>query len=141
VNKTANGKESIYARHVIVNAAASAGIQAIDSVFSDVSDMEGLRQHVADSKALGFVGMGCIHPRQVRIINDGFNPGQNEIDKAKEIVLAFDDAKKKGSGVIAIGSKMIDLPVVKRALHTIDIAIKNGLLNEKWREKVNGKND
>ena len=139
VNRTSEGSESLYARNVIINSAAAAGIQPIDSVFSDVSDTEGLQQHVANSKALGFAGMGCIHPRQIKIINKGFNPGYTEIEKAREIVLAYEKAKNEGSGVIAIGTKMIDLPIVKRALHTIDVALKNGLLTEKWRE--NGKND
>lgn len=138
VRRTADGKESIYARSVIVNAAAAAGIQAIDSVYSDVSDMEGLKLNIINSKALGFVGMGCIHPRQVKIINEGFNPGIEEIDKAKEIVLAYENAKLKGKGVIAIGSKMIDLPVVKRAEQTINTALQSGLLTKNWRKKENG---
>ena len=137
VHRTREGTESLYARNVIVNAAAAAGIQPIDSVYSDVSDMEGLKQHVAVSKAMGFVGMGCIHPRQVEIINAGFNPGHDEIEKAKKIVLAFEHAEQNGSGVIAIGSKMIDLPVVKRALHIINTALKAELLTDKWKEEYN----
>ncbi len=135
VQRTREGNESLHARNVIVNAAAAAGIQAIDSVYSDVSDIEGLKQNVADSKAMGFVGMGCIHPRQVGIINEGFNPDSAEIEKAKGIVLAFEEAKQNGIGVIAIGSKMIDQPVVKRALHTINNAQKSGLLTENWRNE------
>jgi citrate lyase subunit beta / citryl-CoA lyase len=138
VNRSEDGKESLYARNVIVNAAASAGIQAFDSVYSDVSNMDGLKENVKASKALGFVGMGCIHPRQVAIINNGFSPEPAEIEKAQEIVLAYEEARQKGSGVIAIGSKMIDLPVVKRALHTINTAVKSGLLTENWREENNG---
>ncbi len=138
VTRSEDGQESFYARSAIVNAAAAAGIQAIDSVYSDVSNMDGLRENVANSKALGFVGMGCIHPRQIEIINKGFNPGEAEIEKAKAIVLAYEKAKHKGSGVIAIGSKMVDLPVAKRALNTINIALSSGLLNENWREKKNG---
>lgn len=138
VLRSEEGKESLYARNVVVNAAAAAGVQAIDSVYSDVLNMEGLKENVKSSKAMGFVGMGCIHPRQIEIINSGFSPGQTEIERAKEIVLVYEKAKQNGSGVIAIGSKMIDLPVVKRAIHTIDTAIKSGLLNENWREKENG---
>ncbi|MBA7518779.1 Citrate lyase acyl carrier protein [subsurface metagenome] len=135
--RSEGGKESFYARSTIVNAASAAGIQAIDSVYSDVSNMDGLRENVANSKALGFVGMGCIHPRQVRIINTGFNPGQAEIEKAKAIVLAYEEAQRKGSGVTAIGSKMIDLPIVKRALTTLNTALSSGLLKENWRESEN----
>lgn len=135
VPRTEDGRESLYARNVIVNAAAAAGIQAIDSVYSDVSNMDGLRENVANSKALGFVGMGCIHPRQIDIINTGFNPGQAEIEKAKSIVLAFDEAQAKGLGVTALGSKMIDPPVVKRAQNTIHAAIRTGLLKQEWKEE------
>ena len=138
VKRSENGNESFYARSAIVNAAAAAGVQAIDSVYSDVSDMDGLKKNVANSKALGFVGMGCIHPRQVEIINKGYNPDQDEIEKAKKIVTAFEEARKKGLGVTTVGSKMIDAPVVKRALHTIDTAIGCGLLKENWREEQNG---
>ena len=55
------------------------------------------------------------------------------IEKAKKIVLAFDEAKTKGLGVVSIGSKMIDAPVVKRAQRTIDLAVKSGMLDENWR--------
>jgi len=132
--RSEEGRESMYARSVIVNASAAAGIQAIDSVYSDISNMDGLKENVANSKALGFVGMGCIHPRQVVIINSCYNPGKAEIEKAKTIVLAFEEAQRKGLGVVAIKSKMIDLPVVKRALNTINTALRSGLLNENWRE-------
>jgi citrate lyase subunit beta/citryl-CoA lyase len=134
--RTDEGRESFYARSVIVNACAAVGIQAIDSVYSDTSDMEGLKENVAESKALGFAGMGCIHPRQIEIINAGYNPGEEEIKKAKAIVLAFEEAQRKGSGVVAVNSKMIDLPVVKRALNTINTAISSGLLKENWKEET-----
>lgn len=137
VSRSSGGKESLFARSAIVNAAAAAGIQAIDSVYSNVSDSDGLKNNVINSKALGFEGMGCIHPRQVAIINSGFSPAQTEIEKAQAIVLAFEDAEKKGLGVIALGSKMIDLPVVKRARHTIHAALCSGLLKENWREVHN----
>lgn len=133
VSHSTEGTESLFARASIVNAAAAAGIQAIDSVFSDVGDTEGLKDNIARSKALGFSGMGCIHPRQVAWINQGYNPDEAEIAKAKKIILAWEEAKNKKQGVISLGSKMIDLPVAKRALRTIEIAIKNGLLNENWR--------
>jgi len=131
--RTPEGRESFFARSQIVNAARAAGIQAIDSVFSDVSDMEALRYVVLESKALGFDGMGCIHPRQIAVIHDAFAPSDREIDKAKRIVLAFDEATAKGLGVVSLGSKMIDPPVVKRAQHTIDLAVRAGKLDEDWR--------
>jgi citrate lyase subunit beta / citryl-CoA lyase len=136
VPRTLEGKETLYARARIVNAAKAAGIQPIDSVFSDVGDMEALRQNVLSSKALGFEGMGCIHPRQIPVIRQGFAPGIEEIDKSKKIVMAFEIARSKGLGVVALGSKMIDPPVVVRAQKVIDLAVRLGLLSEDWMKEI-----
>lgn len=134
--RTYEGRESIFARQMIVNAARAAGIQPIDTVFSDVADMEGLRQSVIEAKSLGFEGKGCIHPRQIPVVHQAFAPTPDEIEKAKNIVLAFEDAEKKGLGVVALGSKMIDPPVVKRAIKTIDLAILNNLLDKNWKKTI-----
>jgi citrate lyase subunit beta/citryl-CoA lyase len=115
VVKTVEGHESQYARTRVVNAAKAAGIQAIDSVFSDVGNMEGLRQWGENSRALGFEGMGCIHPSQISVIHEAFAPTQVEIEKALKIVAAFEEAQQRGLGVVSLGSKMIDPPVVERA--------------------------
>jgi len=120
--RTNKGRESIFARQMLVNAAKAAGIQPIDTVFSDVADMEGLRQSVIEAKSLGFEGKGCIHPRQVKVVHEAFTPTSEEIEKAKKIVLAFEDAEKKGLGVVSLGSKMIDPPVVKRAQRILQLA-------------------
>ncbi len=132
--RTNEGKESIFARSMLINAAKAAGIQAIDTVFSDVNDMEGLRQSVIEAKALGFEGKGCIHPRQIQVVHEAFAPTAAEIDKAKKIVIAFEEAEKKEIGVVALGSKMIDAPVVKRAHNTIRLALLNNLISDNWRE-------
>ena len=133
VDRTARGRESFLARSTLVNVSRAVGIQAIDSVFSDVDDLEGLQTFVSDAKSLGFDGIGCIHPRQIRVIHEGLSPTDSEIEKAKRIVLAFDDARKQGLGVVALGSKMIDAPVVKRALRTVDLAIASGKLKKNWK--------
>jgi citrate lyase subunit beta/citryl-CoA lyase len=132
VSRTKEGTESLYARMRLVNACKAAGIQPIDSVFSDVSDMEGLAQNVRISKSLGFEGMGCIHPRQVKVIHDNFAPIPEEIEKAIKIVVAFAEAQEKGLGVVSLGTKMIDAPVVKRAQTTIKLAVNLGILSENW---------
>ncbi|MBC8311573.1 MAG: HpcH/HpaI aldolase/citrate lyase family protein [Candidatus Marinimicrobia bacterium] len=134
VQRTNQGRESLFARSQVVNAARSVGIQAIDTVFSDVGDEEGLRLSIQEAKELGFDGKGCIHPRQINPIHEEFAPSESEIEKAKKIVLAFDDAERKGLGVVALGSKMIDPPVVKRALHTVNLAIANKLLKKRWKK-------
>lgn len=137
VSRTSEGTESLFARCQVINACKAAGIQAIDSVFSDVGDLDALKENVLRSKALGFEGMGCIHPRQIKVIHDNFAPDEAEVDKAKKIVSAFIEATKNGLGVVSLGTKMIDAPVVKRAQRTIDQAISLGKLRPDWRNHDN----
>lgn len=134
VQRTNEGTESVFARSMLINASKAAGVQAIDTVFSDVTDMEALRESVIEAKALGFEGKGCIHPRQIQVVHEAFAPTEKEIERAKKIVLAFDNAVAKGIGVVSLGSKMIDAPVVKRAQHTIELALLNDLLPENWKK-------
>src|SRR6266581_9133951 len=129
VAKTSEGRESLYARTRLVNAAKAAGVQAIDSVFSDVADMDGLRRWGESSRALGFEGMGCIHPAQIQVIHEAFAPSQSELEKALKIVTAFEDAQARGLGVVSLGSKMIDAPVVDRAKKLVERARKMGNLD------------
>ena len=133
VKRTFDGSESFYARSHLVTVCKAAGIQAIDSVFSDVGDTDGLRQTSKNSKALGFEGMGCIHPRQIAVINECFAPDSEEIEKAKKIIKAFDEATRKGLGVVSLGTKMIDPPVVERARHVLDQAILLAKISKDWR--------
>lgn len=133
--RTQEGTESFFARSMVVNACKAAGIQAIDSVFSDVADMEALKETVMRSKALGFDGMGCIHPRQIKVIHENYAPDVLEIEKAKKIVDAFMKATAKGLGVVSLGTKMIDPPVVKRAQKVIDLAIHMEMLQANWHDE------
>ena len=128
VVKTAGGGESLYARMRLVNAAKAAGLQAIDSVYGDVSDMEGLLHWGEASRAMGFEGMGCVHPQQIKTIHQAFAPSAAEIEKALKIAAAFEEAQSRGLGVVSVGSKMIDPPVVNRALKLVERARQMGLL-------------
>ncbi len=134
--RTLAGRESLWARQVVVNAARAAGVTASDSVFSDLSDIEGLRRDTLEAKELGFEGKGCIHPRQVPVVHEAFAPTSGEIEKAKRVVLAFEDAERQGLGVVALGSKMIDPPVVKRALRSVRMAEALALLPQNWRTQM-----
>jgi len=136
VQRTKEGAESLYARNRLVVASKAARIQPIDSVFSDVADMDGLLENVLISKAMGFEGMGCIHPRQIAVIRKGFSPSPYEIDNARKIIMAYREAQEKGLGVVALGSKMIDAPVVARAGKTIDLAVRLGLLPGDWENEA-----
>ena len=129
VAKTLEGRESLYARSRVANAARAAGVQAIDSVFSDVGDMDGLMRWGQASRALGFEGMGCIHPGQIRVVHEAFTPSASEIEKAQKIVAAFQDAQQKGLAVVSLGSKMIDPPVVQRALKLVERAQAMGAIS------------
>jgi citrate lyase subunit beta/citryl-CoA lyase len=134
VPRTLEGRESFWARSQIINGAVAAGVQPIDTVFSDVADEAGLRASVAEAKALGFVGKGCIHPRQIGPVHEAFAPEPAQLEKAQQIVLAFEQAEAEGLGVVSLGSKMIDAPVVKRAHTLIDLALATGHLQADWRE-------
>lgn len=133
VRRTRSGTESFYARSHLVTVCKAHGIQAIDSVFSDVADMAALAETVAESRTLGFEGMGCIHPRQIPVVHRGYAPDSADIDKAGRIVLAFEAATKEGLGVVSLGSKMIDPPVVERARQTIAQALAMNIITEDWR--------
>jgi citrate lyase subunit beta / citryl-CoA lyase len=128
VAKTATGTESLFARQRMVNAAHAAGVQPIDSVFGGVGDTEGLRAWSLSSRAMGFEGMGCVHPLQIPIVHQAFAPTPAEIERARNIVAAYHEAESKGVGVTTLGSKMIDAPVVQRALKLITQARAMGLI-------------
>ena len=129
VTKTLEGQESLYARMRLVNAARAAGVQANDSVFSDVGNMEGLSVWATRSRGMGYGGMGCIHPRQINTIHEAFAPTLNEIERAQKICDAFAEAESKGLSVVSLDSRMIDPPVVLRARQLIENARKAGLIH------------
>ncbi len=124
------GIELLQARQMIVVAARAAGIDALDTVYSNLNDMDTFRREVELIKALGFDGKSIINPRQIEIINEVFAPKQKDIEKALKILAAIKEAEAKGSGVIAVNGKMVDKPVVIRAQHTIDLAIASGVLKK-----------
>lgn len=138
VQRTKEGTESRYAREVVVNAARAAGLQAIDTVHSDVSDPEGLKAAVREARGLGFEGKGCIHPRQIALVHEAFLPTDAEVERACAIVRAFRVAEEQGLGVVSLGSKMIDPPVVKRAQKTVEQALEGGLLGAGWLDEEGG---
>lgn len=134
--KTAEGWETIWLRSVIVNAARAAGIQPIDTVYADIEDLDGLRLSCQQARKMGFEGKGCIHPRQVRVVNEVFTPDGAEVEYAKQVIRADIEARRQGKSVAVIGSKMIDPPVVRRAKRTIELAIALGRLNPEWDKEV-----
>lgn len=128
--RTPGGEELRLARETIVVAARAAGIDALDTVYSNLNDMETFRKEVEFIKTLGFDGKSIINPRQIEVVNEVFAPSAKAIEKARTIIAAIKEAEKKGSGVIAVNGKMVDRPVVLRAQRTIDLAIASGILTE-----------
>ncbi len=128
--RTKEGTELQLARETIVVAARAAGIDALDTVFSNLNDMEAFRNEVELIKRMGFDGKSIINPRQIEIVNEVFAPKEKDIEKARTILAAIKEAAERGSGVIAVNGKMVDRPVVIRAQRTIDLAIATGILTK-----------
>ncbi len=125
--RSVEGLEMFYARNAILLAAREAGVQALDTIFSDINNEEGLIEDTILIKKLGFDGKYLIHPRQVEPVNNVFTPNEKEIKGAKRILNALEEANKKNLGVVALDGKMIDAPVVERARRVMALAEASGL--------------
>ncbi|WP_330389798.1 citrate (pro-3S)-lyase subunit beta [Cellulosilyticum sp. I15G10I2] len=135
--KTTRSKEGIEllaARSQIVFAARAAKISAIDTVFSDVEDEAGLIQETKLIKQLGFDGKSVINPRQIETVHNIFTPSQPEIKHARRVIEAIKQAEANGLGVIALDGKMIDKPIVERAIRVLDLANATRTYNEESGE-------
>ncbi|MBU0927388.1 MAG: CoA ester lyase, partial [Spirochaetes bacterium] len=120
--RSPEGVELLAARSLLVMAARAAGIMAIDTVFTGVDDEEGFLREARLAKQLGFDGKSVIHPSQVALIRFVYEPSPEEIAKARRVVEAAADAEAKGSGVVSLDGKMIDKPIVERALRVLALA-------------------
>jgi citrate lyase subunit beta/citryl-CoA lyase len=112
----------LFARSMIVTAAKTAEIQASDTVYSNLDDEKGLIAEAKQARNLGFDGKGVINPRQIEPIHTVFSPTEQEIEEARQIVAAAEEAEEHGLGAIAIEGKMIDKPVLARAQQTLELA-------------------
>jgi citrate lyase subunit beta/citryl-CoA lyase len=135
IERTRGGEELFNARMTILWAAKAAGIQAIDTIFADLNDMEGLRRETELVKKLGYTGKCMVNPRQIDVIHDVFAPKQDEVEYALQVIEAIKRARTMGTGVISLGGKMIDAPVVKRAARVLRTAYAHGLVEECIREE------
>ena len=127
--RTPSGNELQLARQTIVVAARAAGIDALDTVYSNLNDMDTFRAEVEYIKSLGFDGKSIINPRQIEVVNEVFAPKEKDIAKARTILAAIKEAEERGSGVVSVNGKMVDKPVVIRAQRTIDLAIASGIID------------
>jgi citrate lyase subunit beta / citryl-CoA lyase len=135
IERTKSGEELFNARTQVLWAAKAAGIQAIDTIFADVNDMEALRRETELIKRLGYTGKCMVNPRQIDVIHDVFAPKQEEVDYALQVIDAIKRARQMGTGVISLGGKMIDAPVVKRAARVLRTAYAHGLVDEVIHEE------
>ncbi|MDR3299572.1 MAG: CoA ester lyase [Candidatus Accumulibacter sp.] len=136
IARTNSGEDLVHPRMMVVMAAKAAGLQAIDSIFADVNDMDALRAETALVKRLGYTGKCLVNPRQIDVIHEVFAPKPEEIDYAQEVVEAIKQAQEMGTGVISLRGKMVDAPVVKRALSTLRIAFAQGLVDTPVDEEI-----
>lgn len=128
--RTKEGAEILTMRMIVVNAAAAAGIQSIDTPFTDVNDEEGLMRDTALAKQLGFKGKLTISPRHIDIIHQMFSPSLKEVEWALKVINGLKQAEKEGAGVITVDGKMVDKPIVDRAERVVQLARTLGLVKE-----------
>jgi len=119
---TREGLEMLYARSAVVLAAKAAGLLAFDTVYTDIDDLDGLREQAAMSVALGFSGKAAIHPSQIAVIHEAFRPDEKDVRKAERIVRGAREAEERGLGVVAVDGRMVDAPVVAQAQRTLELA-------------------
>jgi citrate lyase beta subunit len=126
--RTAEGIEVLYARSAVITACAANELQAIDMVYIDFRDDEGLRREAEQGAKLGFSGKQIIHPNQVALVQEAFTPSDEAIEYAQRVVRAFAASQKEGKGAFALDGKMIDMPLLKNAQKVIDRARAAGKL-------------
>jgi len=127
IKATKLGLELLFARSAVVIAAKAFGLQAFDTVYTDVADLEGLAEAAAISVSLGFSGKAAIHPSQISVIHAAFTPEEKEVAKAAKIVAAAKEAEARGLGVIAVDGRMVDAPVVAQAARILELAALAGM--------------
>ncbi|MPM16011.1 Citrate lyase subunit beta [bioreactor metagenome] len=126
--RTKEGRELDDIRAKVIVAARIAGVQALDSVFGDVNDLDGLYAEALRVRLLGFDGKSVIHPRQIPVVHRAFTPSDQEVGFARRVMAAFREASSRGAGVIALNGRMIDAPVVARAEKILALAEAAGCL-------------
>lgn len=138
-SRSPEGIELLFGRSMVLLAARNAGIDAIDTVFSDANDEEGLRRETALIKQLGFDGKSIINPRQIKIVHEVFTPTEKEIQHALAVLEAIREAGKRGSGVISLNGKMVDKPIAARAGRVLDLAKAAGIALEEREGEAGSK--
>jgi len=122
IERTEDELEILHARNSVCIAARAAGVLALDTPYFRYQDQQGLRDNVRSAKRYGFKGKFAIHPAQIEAINAGFSPSESEIENARSVIAAFEQAERSGRGSTSLHGKVIDVPVVKRARALLELA-------------------
>lgn len=122
IERTESEAETFFARNSIAVAARAADVLALDTPYFGFRDPDGLRENATTAKQYGFKGKFAIHPAQIDIINETFSPSAAEIEHARRVVEAFEEAASRGRGSTSLDDKVVDVPVVKRAQAVLELA-------------------
>lgn len=128
INRIKRSMEYLYARSHISLCANVAGIDSIDTVFTDIKDMDGFEKETTEAKNLGFSGKSCIHPSQVIKVHEIFTPTKEDTEAALKIIEKAKEAEKEGIGVITVDGKMVDKPIIEKSQRIIKLARGAGLI-------------
>lgn len=115
IERTQDQSEVEYPRRVVCVAAQAAGVPALDTPYFTLRDQEGLRSDAKAARAFGFKGKFAIHPEQIGVINQAFSPSNAEVEYARRVVCAFEEAESRGTAATSLDGKVVDVPVVERA--------------------------
>jgi len=126
--RTPQAWEVFYARSAVVTCAAAYDLQAIDMVYIDFQDVEGLVQEAQFGAQMGFSGKQIIHPNQVAPVQAAYTPSKEAISQALQVMQAFEDHQRAGRGAFAMDGKMIDAPIIKAAQRVVDRATAAGVI-------------
>jgi citrate lyase subunit beta/citryl-CoA lyase len=128
IKRTKEGEEIFYARNKVATACKALKVDAIDTPYTDTNDYQGLKKDTEKGKSLGMTGKASINPRQIDTIHSVFAPTEDEIKHALRILDAMEEAKKEGKGVFSVDGKMVDAPIISRALNVVELAKLLGLI-------------
>lgn len=129
--RTKQSDEIRYARSRIIAVSKALQIEAIDTPWTDTDDYEGLELDTLNAKNLGMTGKALISPRHVDIVNKIFSPSEIEIEYAIRVIEGVKVAREKGLGAFSLDGKMVDLPIIKRALNLLKMG---GVYKEEYDE-------
>jgi citrate lyase subunit beta/citryl-CoA lyase len=125
VTRTREGGEIGFARAMVSLAAHAAGVDPLDGVYADFRDAVGLQADTASARVLAYTGKMVIHPSQISTVHAAFAPSPEEVEHARRVLAAFDDAQTRGVGIAVVDGAMVDRPVVLRAQRIVAIAARS----------------